>query len=297
MRNIFLPIKSFYRKSQLNGGQKIQMPIHCKLSIPALSRETFGELDFRVMKHAFAAQNLIGHLADEVIYKNNFRHRLLEAGFDAFCEVPIELSFENFRKIYRIDTALIEGGVYELKTVTDILPKHEAQLRNYLMMLDLQHGKVINFRTESVTSRFVNVTDKTCHRRSFTVNDDNWAGSRQLRELVLAMLADWGVGLHLSLYQEALAYLLSSDQHQSIDSLDLSHDHTLLGKQSFILATPDQAIKITCFVNPDHNYPTNLKKLMCLTRLRQIHWINLTRGEVCFRTIGRTGDSFSGKKI
>lgn len=45
------------------------MPVSCELGIAKLSTDEFGELDYRVMRHAFDSQNDLGRLADERIYQ------------------------------------------------------------------------------------------------------------------------------------------------------------------------------------------------------------------------------------
>lgn len=260
------------------------MPIRCPLTIPDLSRDEFGKLDYRLMKFAFDSHNEIGRLAVETIYQVDFWERLRATGFDAHREVSIEVSFESFLKIYKMDTALCEGGIYELKTVASILPKHEGQLRNYLMMLELEHGKIINFRNESVESRFVNCATKTVDRRAFSVTSETWEGGAELKSLMLAILSDWGVGLELALYQQAITHLLSN-QADILQPLALSRNSVRLGTQKFIIAAPGESVAITSLSKATNEYAISLRKLLRLSPLRAIHWINLGSKNVAFSTI------------
>jgi GxxExxY protein len=260
------------------------MPIRCDFDIPNRSKEEFGKLDYLVMKHAFASHNEIGRLADEMVYQIDFFERVAEAGFAARREVGIEVCFDSFFKTYRIDVALSDGGVYELKTVASILPKHEAQLRNYLMMLDLSHGKVVNFRGDSVESRFVNCAIKSAERRMFRVSLDHWEGGHRLRSLIEALLVDWGTGLELALYQQALAHLLS-DGCDSTQRIELVRGKTGIGSQAFVLSAPGEAVKLTALRKSLEGYRVNLQKLLRVSPLEKMHWINIDLHEVTFSTL------------
>ncbi len=260
------------------------MPIRCDFEIPDLSREAFGALDYRLMSLAFESHNEIGRLADEPVYQLDWSARAREAGFDVRREVGIQVSFETFLKTYRIDTAFGEGGVYELKSVSSIVPKHEAQLRNYLMLLDLEHGKIVNFRGESVESRFVNCSIKTDERRCYDLAFDKWKGGARLQSLVEAILSDWGTGLELALYQQAFAHLLS-EETDAVQSLSLFRGSIPVGGQAFILSAPCEAVKVTSMAKPTTGYADHLRKLIQLAPLRSMHWINIALHQVTLTTI------------
>lgn len=77
-----LPLKQRFK--QKNDGKKMadmikaatKMPIICPLRLKPLSQEVFKPLDFRVMELAFASQNELGKLCDEVIYQHDLLARL-----------------------------------------------------------------------------------------------------------------------------------------------------------------------------------------------------------------------------
>ena len=106
------------------------MPISCPISFPPLSTEEFGALDYEVMAHAFASHKTLGMLADESVYQGDFLERLQFAGFPVVGEVPVTVSFRTFSKTYLLDVVVADKAIYELKTVTQLAPKHTAQLIN-----------------------------------------------------------------------------------------------------------------------------------------------------------------------
>jgi GxxExxY protein len=123
------------------------MPITSPVDFPRLSSDEFRELDYGVMRHAFASHRTLGRLADESVYQADFAARLAAAGHTVHREVPVTASFRGFTKTYYLDMVIDGMAVYELKTVISLAAEHEAQVINYLLMVDSPHGKLINFRS------------------------------------------------------------------------------------------------------------------------------------------------------
>ncbi len=48
---------------------------------------------------------------------------------------------------------VVDGIIVELKSVSALLPVHEAQLLNYLKAIDTKHGMLINFGSEKFQCR------------------------------------------------------------------------------------------------------------------------------------------------
>lgn len=48
---------------------------------------------------------------------------------------------------------VVDGIIVELKSVSALLPVHEAQLLNYLKATDTKHGMLINFGSEKFQCR------------------------------------------------------------------------------------------------------------------------------------------------
>ena len=62
-------------------------------------------------------------------------------------QVELPITFEGHRldAAYRLDLLVDDRLVLEVKTVTRILPVHEAQLRTYLRLSGLKTGLLLNF--------------------------------------------------------------------------------------------------------------------------------------------------------
>ncbi len=75
------------------------MPVTTQISLNPMAQEDFARLDYQVMRQAFASQNQLGRLCDEVIYQNDLAARLEAAGLPALQEVPVTVTPRDFTKI------------------------------------------------------------------------------------------------------------------------------------------------------------------------------------------------------
>lgn len=229
------------------------MPITCPANLKPLSTEDFGQLDYSVMAHAFASHNELGRLADEVIYQGDFASRLSDAGFKVSRELPVTVSFGTFNKVYSLDIIVDEKATYELKAVAKLTANHVSQLLNYLFLLDAERGKLINL----------------------------------FRETVIELLRDWGTGLELSLYHQALVHVLGGDDRVSA-LLPMHRAGIALGNQRFFLTDAQSAFRLTAFSKDTEPYETQLNCLLRHSPLSCIHWINIDLETVTFTIIKKS---------
>jgi len=262
------------------------MPICCPISLPQLSQEEFAELDYLVMRSAFETHRELGRLADETIYQADFAARLQSAGLATQRELPVTVSFRSFVKTYYLDLVVASKVIYELKAVRKLTEEHAAQLLNYLLMLNVCHGKLLNFRNASIDPVFVNAPLTLEQRRSFLINDKRWQGDQTTRDWIIEMLRDWGTALELPLYHQGIIHLLGGNEAVT-HLLPMQRDSTPLGNQRFHLMEPDAAFRITAFTKATRAYENQIKQLMQHSLLRHIHWINISHHEVTFTTVRR----------
>ena len=196
------------------------MPVKCGVEIKRLTPAEFKEGCYEAMSHVFDVHNEFGRLFDEKIYQRELAYRIKSA----LCEVPVEVTFEDFCKTYYLDL-LIDGSVLlELKTVERLKDRHRGQLLNYLFLAALPNGKLVNFRPERVEHEFVNNSLSFDDRQHFEIADDDWEEieSESLEDRLIALLRDWGVGLELALYEEAAAHL--SGQSERETDVEIRHN-------------------------------------------------------------------------
>ena len=266
------------------------MPIHCPITLPCLSADEFEELDFRVMGHAYASQNELGRLCDECAYEADLKARLLADGFRSVqTQVPITLTHRDFTKTFRVDL-IADDAPYEFKAQTALTGDDDAQLFNYLFALGVQRGKLLNFRPSKVQGKLIATALTPEIRRRFTTNTERWneltPGCAVLRQTMNNLLQDWGAFLSAGLYQEALICLLGGARNVE-HRVSLQRDRLDLGGQRMFVHSPSTAFRVTAFTESQSTVESHLRRLLALTNLKAIQWINLNHATIEFTTITR----------
>lgn len=260
------------------------MPIVPSIPTRRISQDEFGALAYEVMSHVFAIHDDFGRLFDETIYKKELAGRM--NGVEL--EVPVEVVHDTFRKTCFADAVVRGCGLFEFKASEAIVPRHRAQGIHYLRLFDLAHGKIINVRPEEVKHEFVNSNLRLSQLRQPQVHLGNWAPlgerSASLRDMVMALLADWGTGLDVSLYEEAVTHLLGGET-AVFAPVPVLGTTGHLADQRMRLASPEAAFKITTYSEPDEAFHTHARRLLSHTPLKAIHWINIANHHVTFATI------------
>lgn len=257
------------------------MPIFCPHIIKRLSQAEFGPSAYRVMAEVFAMHRELGRLFDERIYQRELARRL----GDAAVHVPIHVSYRTFSKTYNLDVVAEGSVVIELKATDAIHDRHRAQLMNYLFLLDIPHGKIVNLRTETVEHEFVNTTMTTADRKTFTMDRVCWDPSAMGAEYFLTVLMElakeWGLGLELMLYEEALSHFLAGERNLVVSA----DDGLALGRQRLRMAEEGTAFRLTAFRHPPDTYAEHCSRQLKYLPLQAILWANLTMGRISLRTI------------
>jgi GxxExxY protein len=263
------------------------MPIECPIEFPKVEREVFRKLDYQVMKLAFETHGLLGKNCDEEIYHNDLATRLDEAGLKPSpVEVLIRILHGSFVKEYQIDLVAAGQAIYELKAAGAIIAAHEGQTMNYLLLADCEYGKVINFGGASVESRFVNNSVTLEERFRFEALANHWRGPDSLLKALLHFVEDIGLFLEAPLYNQALLHHLGGPEH-AMERRAMKLDGRPLGKQTFQMCASDEAFRVTTLGRHIQAQRTNFKKLLALSDLKALHWINLNRHQIEFTTLTR----------
>jgi GxxExxY protein len=266
------------------------MPIHCPINVAPLSAAEFEEIDYRVMGHAYASQNELGRLCDECAYEADLKMRLLGDGFSSVpVEVPVTVTFRDFTKKYVLDL-VADNAVYELKAETQFVGQHEAQLLNYMFLLGIQRAKLLNFRPPKVEGKIVATSLTQAARHSFTAFTERWCdfspACAKLQQTLLELLQDWGAFLETGLYQEALVHFLGGVSNVE-QRVSLHRDKSHLASQRMLLHAHGTAFRITSLSESQNQTESHLQRLLSLTDLKAIQWINFNHSKIEFTTITR----------
>ncbi|MCQ2391147.1 MAG: GxxExxY protein [Kiritimatiellae bacterium] len=112
---------------------------------------TSKELSHAVIGAAMRVHSHFGPGYLEEVYKNALMVELKSCGIDAEKEVPIAVSYKGFRVgNYQADIIVEQSLILELKAVTALVARHEAQLVNYLTATGIEDGLFINFGASSL---------------------------------------------------------------------------------------------------------------------------------------------------
>lgn len=265
------------------------MSIVCNIEVKPIADATFKSIDYEIMSFVFDIHRDLGRLYSEKIYQSELAYRCDEMGFDSVVtELQIKVSHRSFIKNYYADLLVNNSILYELKAVSALTGEHHAQLLNYLLLLGLQYGKLLNFRSGSVEHRFVSTTLRSEDRYDYNVDDHGWIevddDSIRFRNLMLALIADWGMFLDTNLFMEAITHFLGGQANvdKEIDVVDGSR---LLGSQRVHLLNPVTAFSLSSLSRDDGLYERHIRRFLSYTHLEKIHWINFDHHNVTFKTI------------
>jgi GxxExxY protein len=263
------------------------MPIEINETIRVLSQAEFGDVSFEVMRHAFDIHKQLGRFCEEGTYQKELQYRL---GERANLEVWIKVIHGDFLKPYRIDLLVDHGAIFELKARERIEDRHRNQLINYLMLTGLHHGKLVNFRPEKVQHEFVNSSISADQRQRFHVCANRWIDSisdgYDLRVFVEELLSDWGAGLDVLLYEDAVTHFFGGPE-KVLRETDIVMDGRRLGRQTVRLINPLTMLKVTSLQRDHAAFEEHLLKLLKHTTLRYVAWINIRLHEVRFVLISK----------
>lgn len=265
------------------------MSIQFDNRIHKISEKEFYKIDYHVMGLAYEIQNDFGRLLNEKIYQQELANRCYNFGFrNVEIEVPISVSHENFTKKYYVDLIIENSIVYELKTAKSLTSDHEKQIINYLLLLELHHGQLINFKPQSVQKRFISTTIDKIDRYKILINIDQWldldSDTIWFKELMIQLIQDWGAFLELNLFYDAISFF-HGGADKVIKNIDVIYNGLKLGEQKMHLLNSKTAFKITARIRDLDSYEKHLIKILNLVDLDAIQWVNFNKKNITFKTI------------
>ena len=267
------------------------MPIKHNVVVKQITDNEFYSLDYKIMELVFSVHKDLGRFYDEKIYKNELAYRCKKSGIEKInTEIPIQVSYKDFTKYYYMDLLVNNSVIYELKTVEALTGKHQKQALNYILMVGMRHGKLVNMRTSSVQHRFVSTNLTTKKRYNFRIDDREWndldKDSIWLKQLMENLLTEWGAFLDTNLFYSAVIHFRGGKENL-IQRIKIMNDSRILGTQKVRLLNSNVAFKISAVRNDTHFYEEHLRKFLNHTYLKAIQWINYNHNIIIFKTIFR----------
>jgi len=108
-------------------------------------------------------------------------------------------------------------------------------------------------------------------------------------------MTDWGAFLEVSLFQEALVHFLGGEPSVA-QRLRLARNGMALATQRFLVHTKGVAFRLTALTDGISAQESHLRRLLALTDLRAMQWINLNHAEIQFVTLIRDGGGMGAKE-
>ena len=255
------------------------MPIHCPIQFRRLTSDDFRPLDYQITGVAMKVHQDLGCHWNEQTYEQEMKFRLAKhSSFQAQTQLPITTTFRKFTKTWRIDLAINDSAIYELKTVSKITHNHIGQVLNYLRMLNATRAKIISFRPYTLETKFVNSSATTAELHRFELNTKEYRGPKYFVTLVEEMLHDFGVGLSNSLYNECLTANLGGILQLAIGSKPNV-------AENFQIIESGHAFIWTAL---SHHLKQNREHLIRMQRFAQLDsltWINMHESIVTVETL------------
>ena len=264
------------------------MPIECSKNIERKNQKTFYDIDFKVMGSAFNIHNQLGRFLDEAIYNLCLANACTDAGIKADREVAIKVSYKDFNKIYFFDILVENGIIYELKACRELTSIHKQQLLNYLMLADINYGKLINFHSEKVEYEFVSTNLTFKSRHDYCLDTKNWDTLNKQYKIFETILKelffDWGGFLDFNLYKEAMIYFLGG-KDTIISPVDIIDNGKIVGQQKMPLLNKTTAFHFAAVKKNFDIYCNHIKRLIEHSNLNTILLINFNKEKITFTTV------------
>lgn len=112
---------------------------------------TLEELTHAVIGAAMAVYNRLGPGFLEEVYQNALLLELAKQGLPVEKEVPLDVHYDGVCiGHYQADVIVERRLILELKAVSALHPRHEAQLVNYLAATGIDDGLLLNFGAPSL---------------------------------------------------------------------------------------------------------------------------------------------------
>lgn len=117
-----------------------------------LTKKYLDELTYQVLGAAIEVHKIMGSGLLESVYlqcmMEELKHR--EISFQTEMRIPVTYKGKALNIDFRCDLFIDNCLVVELKAVQELHPVHEAQLLNYMNLLKVPKGILINFNCSNI---------------------------------------------------------------------------------------------------------------------------------------------------
>ncbi|KAA1257731.1 hypothetical protein LF1_02200 [Rubripirellula obstinata] len=265
------------------------MPVSRNFQVYVASNEAFHDAAEKLIGIAFDLQNQRGRYLKEWNYQLAMQGRIEAAGLgDAIREGEIVLSFQTFQKSLFTDLLFDSMLLLEIKATQDLCPADEAQLLQYLALLGLRDGLLLNFGSPQVQKRFVSTLIPSDARHQISVDSSRWSpdseDAKELATMFQLLIKDWGSGLKRSLYLEAVVHCMGGSE-AVVQEVAVNDAKIQIGYMPLNMVGGTSAFTFMTKRPDSPGFEKSLQKLVDSTSLKNLHWINLYHQELKLITL------------
>ena len=107
----------------------------------------FGKEVYEIIGAAIEVHKTLGHGFLEAIYQEAFEYELSDRKIPFSSQIELKVKYKNryLQKTYIADIIAYDKIIIELKALSNLSGKEEAQLINYLKATEFKVGLLINF--------------------------------------------------------------------------------------------------------------------------------------------------------
>lgn len=106
-----------------------------------------NDVSGEIVRAAIKVHSALGPGLLESAYRACLRHELSKSGLRCDADIALPVTYDGLAIDvgYRLDLLVEDAVIVELKTVSKLLPVHQAQLLSYLRLSERRVGLLINF--------------------------------------------------------------------------------------------------------------------------------------------------------
>lgn len=118
-----------------------------------MTKKQVTQLSYNIVGCAITVHKILGPGLLESVYEKCLKEELIFNGFKVESQKKVKLEYRNIQieTELRLDLIVNDVVIIEIKSVENLLPVHEAQLLNYMSLLEKPQGLLINFYTDNIT--------------------------------------------------------------------------------------------------------------------------------------------------
>jgi GxxExxY protein len=122
-----------------------------------MSKKMITNLSYKIMGLAIEVHKELGPGLLECIYEKCLFYELQKNGFNVINQLSIPIKYKEIEldSNFRLDLLVNDLIIIEIKSVSQLLPIHQAQLLTYMKLLKKPQGLLLNFDSTNLSKESI----------------------------------------------------------------------------------------------------------------------------------------------